>query len=168
MYDYDKVDKFLEYSLEISKNKTKKEAFEILTKEIEKVDEKYLNEYISGLIYLQYEYVLNWIEENKFRIKNVSQSWGQLAASSKFNWIRAENWILEGRPLSLVALDALVFCTTKHERLNQSPWMRELNPKLTNSESIEIIAQKLTKYAKNDNVPRVKNKVKIIIENLFE
>ena len=168
MYNYEKVDKFIEFAIEISETKSKEEVFEILTSEIEKVDDIYLNEYISALNYIQYEKVLNWIEENKSKIKNISLSWGQLAASSNFDWNYANKWISQGRPLSLIALDALVFCTTKNERENQSPWMRTLNPKLKNSENLEIIANKLNEYSKIDNVPRVRNKVKIIIENLYE
>ena len=168
MYNYEKVDKFIQFAQEISESKSKEETFQILTNEIEKVDEIYLNEYINALNYIQYEKVLNWIEENKSKIKNISLSWGQVAASSHFDWNYAKKWISQGRPLSLIALDALEFCTTKNNRENQSLWIRELNPKLKNSVNLEIIAQELNEYAKKDNKPRVRNKVKKIIENIYK
>ncbi len=168
MYDLEKVDQIIEFANEICKTKSKDEAIELLTKIIETTDEKYLNEFISVLNYLQDDRILDWIENQELKIKNVSQSWGQLAASSKFNWKRAEKWIDKGRPLSLIALDALVFCTSNHNRLNQSIWMRELNPKLIETPKSEIIANKIVTYSKIDHAPRVKNKVNQIIMNLFE
>lgn len=102
------------------------------------------------------------------RVVNISQTWGQLAASSHFTWERAEKWLEVGRPLSLIALDALIFCTTKNERLNQSLWMRELNPTLKDNIKIECIAEKISEYKQKDNVARVKFAVNKIIANLYE
>ena len=166
MYNYEKVDEFIEFALEISKSKSKDEAFEIITNEIEKVEDIYINDFINALNYIQDTKVLIWIEENKSKIKNISLSWGQVAASSNFDWNFAKKWISQGRPLSLIALDALDFCTSQ-KRENQSLWMRELNPKLKKFENLEIIAQTLNEYSKIDNTPRVKNKVKKIIENIY-
>lgn len=49
MYDYEKIDRFLQYGLEISQTKSSDEAFLILTSEIEKIEDRYLNDYISAL-----------------------------------------------------------------------------------------------------------------------
>lgn len=143
------------------------EAFEIITKELENGDDKFLSENVSALLYFQSAETLNWIEKISSRIKNISSSWGQLAASSQFSWDKADKWLTRGRPLSLVALDALIFCTTTGERLNQSLWMRELNPKLIRSPSPEFIAGRLQDYVSTDSVPRTKNSVNTIVENLF-
>ena len=168
MYDFEKVDRFIEYGLEVCKTKSSDEAFRILTGIIEKTEEQYINEYISVLNYLQSAKVLDWIEQQSEKVKNASSSWGQLAASSKFDWKRAEKWINSGRPLSLIALDALKLCTTTNERLNQSPWTRELNPSLNDMPRSEKIAELIIKYQSEDNVPRVKNAVNTIIKNLYE
>lgn len=152
----------------ISNSFESREAIEVITKELESRDDKYLGDNISALLYLQSPMVLNWIEKVQNRINNVNSQWGQLAASSKFNWDRANSWLQSGRPLSLIALDALNFCTTKGKRLNQSLWMRKLNPTLLNSPKSDLIANKLKEYEIKDNVPRTRNTINRIIENIIE
>lgn len=144
------------------------EAFEILTKELESGDDKFLSENVSALLYLQNDKTLDWIEKVGERIKNISSNWGQLAASSNFSWDRANKWLTIGRPLSLIALDSLIYCTTIGERLNQSLWLRELNPRLIDNPRPEIVTNRLRDYLTIDSVPRTKNAVKRIIENIFE
>ncbi|MEQ9165796.1 MAG: hypothetical protein RLO12_06045 [Fulvivirga sp.] len=144
------------------------EAFKIITNELESKDDKYLTENVSAMLYFQSDKTLDWIENISARIKNISTSWGQLAASSKFTWYRANKWLTIGRPLSLVALDSLIYCTTIGERLNQSLWLRELNPRLIDNPRPEIVANRLTDYLTVDSVPRTKNAVERIIENICE
>lgn len=144
------------------------EAFEILTKELESRDDKYLSENVSSLLCFQSDKTLDWIEKVSPRIKNISSDWGQLAASSQFTWDRADKWLTIGRPLSLVALDGLIYCTSIGERLNQSLWLRQLNPNLTDNPRPEIIANRLREYLRVDSVPRTKNAVETIIDNVFE
>ena len=144
------------------------EAFEILTKELESGDDKFLSENVSALLYLQNDKTLDWIEKVGERIKNISSNWGQLFASSNFSWDRANKWLTIGRPLSLIALDSLIYCTTIGERLNQSLWLRELNPRLIDNPRPEIVANRLRDYLTVDGVPRTKNAVEVIIENIFE
>lgn len=69
---------------------------------------------------------------------------------------------------SYIKNGALSLCTTKGERLNQSLWMRKLNPTLLNSPKSNIIANKLKEYEKRDNVPRTRNTINRIIENIFQ
>jgi hypothetical protein len=144
------------------------EAFEILTKELESGSDRFLSENISALLYFQNDKTLDWIEKVYERIKNISSNWGQLAASSNFSWDRANKWLTIGRPLSLIALESLIFCTTKGERLNQSIWLRKLNPRLVDNPSPEIIANRLRDYLSVDSVPRTKNAVEAIVDNIFE
>lgn len=145
-----------------------KEAFEILTKELESGDDKFLSKNVSALLYFQNEQTLDWIEKVSNRVKHISSDWGQLAASSQFTWNRANKWLTIGRPLSLIALDSLIYCTTSRERLNQSLWLRQLNPRLIDNPRSEIIADRLRKYLTIDSVPRTKNAVEIIIDNISE
>lgn len=144
------------------------QAFEILTKELESRDDKYLSENISSLLYFQSYKTLDWIEKVSQRIKNISSDWGQLAASSQFTWDKANKWLTIGRPLSLIALDSLIYCTTTGERLNQSLWLRQLNPRLIDNQKPEIITNRLREYLTVDSVPRTKNAVETIIKNVFE
>ncbi|HYI77549.1 MAG TPA: hypothetical protein VEW65_07990 [Chryseolinea sp.] len=144
------------------------EAFQELTTELEKEDNKQLGFKIEILIYFERQETLDWIEKIKDRIINVSDSWGNLTAASKFDWKRAQRWINEGRPLSLIALDALMYCTTIGERQNQILWFRKHPPKLVDAAKPEIIASVVNDYMKKDTVPRVKNVGNRIIKNLFE
>ncbi|MBL0269402.1 MAG: hypothetical protein IPP99_12230 [Chitinophagaceae bacterium] len=75
-----------------------KEAFELITNEFEKGDNKYLSEKISALLYFQHEQTLDWIEKVSNRINNVSSEWGHLAACSKFTWKELINGLLWDAP----------------------------------------------------------------------
>jgi len=144
------------------------EAFQMLTNELENGNDKFLSDNASALVYFKSNDALDWIEKVSPRIKNVSYAWGQLAASSKFTWERANNWLTSGRPLSLIALDALIYCTDNGDRLNQSMWLRELKPVLTDRPKADIISNRLKDFLITDSVPRAKNSVEVIIKNLFD
>ncbi|WP_316845813.1 hypothetical protein [Pedobacter psychrodurus] len=144
------------------------EAFKLITKELENKDEKFLSENISALLYFQSKHTLDWIEQVSDGIKNISSNWGQLGASSQFSWERANKWLSNGRPLSLIALDSLIYCTTSGKRLNQSLWLRQLNPTLIDHPEPETVANRLREYLLADSVPRTKNAVETIINNLSE
>lgn len=145
----------------------KEKAFEIITSELDKCEDRYLSEFMLPLNYLQYEATLDWIEKNAQRTLNITEAWGHLAASSNFTWERSQRWLDSGRPLSLIALDALMFCTTTGDRLNQSLWMREINPILEDIPRPDIVANGLQDYLKRDSVPRTKHAVNRIIDNIF-
>lgn len=168
MYDREKIENFQIRMEEIIEKLDKKEAFKLITSELNQCEDKYLTEFMAPLNFLEYEPVLDWVEQNANRTKNITQDWGHLCASSNFTWQRAEKWLEMGRPLSLIALDATMFCTTRGERLNQSLWMRELNPKLTDNPKLDKIANGLKDYLKKDSVPRTKNVANRIINDIFE
>jgi hypothetical protein len=94
---------------------------------------------------------LNWLEEN---VQGpIHESWGSLAASSRFDWARAKKWLSLGRPLSLVALDALHFCAS-----------RGREPALLNPPSVEEFRATLQDYLAKDSVPRVRRQVSALLE----
>jgi hypothetical protein len=167
MYDQEKVDDFIFRSENLAKGLDRDKAFDIIADEINNCEDKYLNEYITALNFIRNEKVLDWIEENVNRVKNIGENWGHLAASSYFSWERADKWLKCGRPLSLIALDAILFCTTVGERLNQSPWMRQIQPKLIDNPRPEIVANRLHEYLKTDSVPRTKTTIQKIVDNIF-
>lgn len=144
------------------------QAFNMLTTELESRDNIFLSENVSAMLNFKSSHTLDWIEKVSERIKNVSSSWGTLAACSQFTWERANKWLTIGRPLSLVALDGLIDCTTSGERKNQPSWLKQLKPQLMDNPRPEIIANRLREYLLIDNVPRTKNAVEIIIHNLFD
>lgn len=94
---------------------------------------------------------LDWIEENVS--SPVDGSWGLLAASSKFDWKRAKKWLSLGRPLSLVALDALDWCVGSGRK-----------PSLVNPPSSKEFTSVLEDYLHKDHVPRVREKVYRLLE----
>ena len=167
MYDREKIESFQIRMEEIIEKSEKEEAFDLITAELEKCEDRYLSELMGPLNFLKYEPTLDWIERNAERNENITQAWGHLAASSNFTWERAQKWLDLGRPWSLIALDALKFCTTTGERLNQSPWMRELNPRLMDNPKLDKIANGLQDYLKKDSVARTKNAARLIIDNIF-
>jgi hypothetical protein len=168
MYDQEKVDEFVFRSENLAKSVDKDKAFLIISQEIGRCEDRYLNEYITALNFIRNDKVLDWIEKNIHRTTNIGLNWGHLAASSCFSWDRANKWLTSGRPLSLVALDGIMFCTTIGERLNQSPWMRQIQPKLIDNPKPEIIANRLQEYLLTDNVYRTKSTVNKIIDNIFD
>jgi hypothetical protein len=161
-------DELLIFAEAISKCFEFDEAFELLTNEIESKDDKNLPENISALLYFQSDKTLDWIEKVIHRTNNISTNWGTLAATSKFSWVRADKWLGVGRPLSLVAIDALLFCSTTGDRQNQALWLQQNPPKLTDNPRPDIIANRLKDYLSKDNVPRTKNAIHQIIDNVFQ
>lgn len=168
MYDQNKIDDFFLRSEQTIKTCDRDSAFIIISSEIDKCETRYLNEYITALNFIRHEKVLDWIEMSAHRITDVNLNWGHLAASSYFNWSKADKWLVKGRPWSLIGLDALVFCTSIGERLNQSPWMRQIQPRLVDNPKPEIVAARVQEYLKTDAVPRTKRVVNQIIENIFD
>ena len=69
-----------------------------------------------------------------------------------------ERWLDQGRPLSLVALDALNACW-----LYNTPQLRERRPKLHDPPTPALLQFRLNQYAEQDNVPRVTRAVAAIV-----
>lgn len=96
---------------------------------------------------------LDWIEKN---IQSpVDITWGLLAASSSFDWPRAEKWLDWGRPLSLVALDALEWCVCSSRK-----------PPLLHPPPPAEFVRRLEDYRSKDPVLRVRERVERLVEFL--
>ncbi len=67
---------------------------------------------------------LDWIEAHVF--EPTTEAWGNLAAASRLDWPRVEDWLQRGRPLSLVALDGLAAILNP-----QTPFLRICAPSST-------------------------------------
>ena len=136
-YNYSIVDEFIDWSAELSRTTDYETAFKTISLEIEDCEDRYLNGFVGALNFVPGEPVLDWIETNAHRAVNVSDSWGHVAACSPVTWLRISKWLDMGRPLSLIALDTTLYCTTVGERLNQSPMMRKLNPRFADNPNTE-------------------------------
>lgn len=106
--------------------------------------------------------ILDWIEANVH--DPLTHQWGDLAAASGIDWARAAKWLHSGRPLSLVALDALVVCSGP--RSGASLLIRKMNPQLRAPAPARVIEAELNAYARRDPVPRVEGMVKRLLEDL--
>ncbi|MBK9248782.1 MAG: hypothetical protein IPM69_11860 [Ignavibacteria bacterium] len=144
------------------------EAFEIITMDIERSDIGNVGPEIEELLHFKNEKVLDWIESVSERITIIKTLWGHLAAGSNFSWERAENWLNSGRPLSLIALDALIHCTTIHRRTDRFYYIQPKRYILTDHPSYERVANRLHEFLLHDDVPRSSYTVKSILENMSQ
>lgn len=165
-WKYHKLENLDNYSECLANCLPLNEGFNYYTGVLDKIDDpNVFSEKLKGLIHFQSDLSLDWIEKNIGRVKNISSSWGYLAVASKFDWDRIKKWFDLGRPLSLVALDALVNCSVTSETMNSTIWLRENPQRLLNPESIDKMNMVLIEYLENDDVPRVRNSVRKIQEN---
>jgi hypothetical protein len=142
------------------------EAFELLTNALEKSDDRTFNEKLDlTLMRLRSEKMLDFLETNVKRLMSANPAFGRSVARCQFSWQRCEKWLDSGRPLSLIALDALYWCTAQDDE--RPIRFRKPKPRLTDHVNPEIIASKLRDYLKIDSVPRTKNAVESILYNLF-
>ena len=102
---------------------------------------------------------LDWIEQNT--CEPITDSWGSIAAASQLDWLRIESWLRHGRPLSLVAIDALLAIERP-----QTPFLRTYQPKLIQPPTPDRFKEVLKEYASKDRVPRVEQRTKILLNNI--
>lgn len=101
---------------------------------------------------------LEWIET--FIDYPVTDDWGRLAAVSRFSWSTIVTWLKRGRPLSLVAIDALYFCVKRDTKI-----LKDCEPKLSDHDTVENMTTALNQYAETDPVPRVERRIGVILGN---
>jgi hypothetical protein len=108
---------------------------------------------------------LDWIE--RAVQPPLVETWGSLAAVSRPPWERLAAWLAGGRPLSLVALDALVEIGKGRALGFQggSPMVRWLRPELVAPPSREVATSTLEAYVATDDSPRARRAVRAILRN---
>lgn len=123
-----------------------------------------LDLHLGALSWFRSALVLDWIESNA-PSANVTRGWGQLAALSNLTWERAEEWLAQGRPLSLITLDALdqFLHLPRH-----APLVRHLRPALRGGPDRKAIVKALETQKLNDHSPRCVKKCDFLIENIEE
>jgi hypothetical protein len=119
----------------------------------------------SALAWFRSEKTLDWLENHTAHMVNnwghVTATWGQLAALSQLSWSRVVAWLDKGRPLSLVALDAL-----KDFYWYNTGLLKRFKPKLLDPAPTGEMEAKLRDYERKDAVPRVERDVAQIIEEM--
>ena len=128
------------------------------------LDDQALRDSKMALIWFRSPAVLDWIER-KIPDSNITEDWGRLAALSVLDWSRLQNWVKRGRPLSLVAVDALCEFIP---RPGQAPVLNRLEPTLAGCDDRGRIKGVLEDYLGVDDAPRVARKCQFIIDHLDE
>lgn len=123
-----------------------------------------LREHKGALLWFRSPAVLDWIEIHAPRA-NVTEDWGQLAALSDLSWSRVELWLSRGRPLSLIALDAL---TQFIPRQSQAPVVKRFEPKLKGCPDRLTLTRALQACMATDAAPRVSRKCLYLTEHMTE
>jgi hypothetical protein len=136
-------------------------GFSLVTNKLSTMPKRDAVIFEAALIGFRSDRTLDWIEASHFA--PVVESWGRLAALSQFDWPRAVKWLRQGRPLSLVALDALKFCW----HYNTIP-LKEERPKLLYPSMKTEMIKELQSYAIRDDKPRPVKSVLSAIEHLDE
>lgn len=134
------------------------EGFSRVVNALDELDDKQKRELMHSLFYFHDPKTLDWIANNIS--SPITENWGRLAAASRFTWDDAESWIISGRPLSLVSLDALAAIIRP-----QSPLLRDYGPKLIDPPSSDTLTNVLESHAKCDDSPRVERITNFILNN---
>lgn len=114
------------------------------------------------LVHFRAHATLDWIESNVH--EPITARWGDVAAASALDSPRVESRLRTGRPLSLVALDALVACSGPLP--SQSFLTQQMQPRLHADVPESSIEAALRAYAARDRSPRVSSAVNYIISEL--
>jgi hypothetical protein len=135
-----------------------REGFDRVAAALNQEQGKQKRDLAFSLGYFQSSQALDWIEEHIF--EPITEDWGRLAAASHLDWPRVERWFAHGRPLSLVAIDALVAIMRP-----STPFLRACRPRLHQPPSRALFIQILSAYAGRDKVPRVQQRTAALISN---
>lgn len=135
-----------------------REGYDCVVGALSHREESEKRDLMLSLSYFHSQETLDWIEVNIF--SPITETWGRLAAASNFDWPRATKWLDSGRPLSLVALDALAAIIRP-----QSPLLREYSPRFQQPPDFETLTNVLSSHAERDSVPRVSRITKYILEH---
>lgn len=133
------------------------EGFPLVTLALEAMPEKVRRQQFGALAHFRSTKSLGWIETHAS--EPTGDAWGYLAAASKFNWPKSEEWLKAGRPLSLIAVDALLAIANP-----RTPFLRRIGPVLENQPGEQDIRNAIEALMKADPVPRVKHRASVLLE----
>jgi hypothetical protein len=109
-----------------------------------------------ALSYFRSPDALAWIEQNVF--EPIMETWGYLAAASHLDWLLVESWLAGGRPLSLVAIDALLAILRP-----RTPFLRQIEPTLAARPTLSRLREVMLQYRDRDPVPRVQQRIDVLL-----
>ena len=112
----------------------------------------------SGLCWFRSAAVLDWIEAAA-PMTNVTDDWGRLAAFSDFDLARATQWVAAGRPLNMIAIDALAEFLPHP---GMAPLNRQLEPALQRCPDRNAILDVLQAARRGDPSVRIEQRADAI------
>jgi hypothetical protein len=136
-----------------------REGFALTVNAWEAVPDKARRNDFLALAYFRSPEVLDWIERHAG--EPVTDTWGALAARSGFSWNKAEDWLNRGRPLNLIAIDALLEIAVPQTHL-----LKSVHPELVGPADGQAMAVALRQAAENDPVPRVRQRIDALLARL--
>lgn len=113
---------------------------------------------VHALAYFRDRRALPFLEE--IVVPPTMGGWGRVAACCGFAWPDAVRWLERGRPLSLVALDAL-----RTFLRYDTPLLKELSPTLADPPDADTLARTLREHAQVDTSWRVESDVAFLLEH---
>jgi hypothetical protein len=120
---------------------------------------------LHALHHVHDERVLDWIEQNA--VSPVGYEWGTVVACNKPSWTRLAAWLDRGRPLSLIAIDALKNCRGfDPEDGNMSGVFQTVSPKVHGPASLNAVRKQLEAYMRVDSASRVTKTIGVVLGNL--
>jgi hypothetical protein len=134
-----------------------REGFDRVVNALDVIDSSHKHKLICALSYFHSTEALDWIERTIF--EPITENWGYLAAASDIDWPRVKAWFDSGRPLSLVAIDALWSIVRP-----MPPFLRDYRPILRDRPDRQTYSTVLTKYMEIDPVPRVQQRIKKLLD----
>ncbi len=127
------------------------EGFAMAVAAIDRLAGRAQRDAMLSLSYFQSPDALRWIETNAQ--EPTTEQWGNLAASSGLTWATVAGWLAKGRPLSLIAIDALVAIAEP-----RTPLLKSIAPTLLQPPNTNEFISALSDCVSRDGVPRVKQR----------
>lgn len=134
------------------------EAFERAEFALKVMNPKDMRENMSALAHFNSPRTISWVEANA--CEPTTEDWGYLVAASQFSWAKAEEWLIAGRPLSLIAIDALRAIAEP-----RTSFLSALKPTLIDPPDELTFWRTLRRYAAADPVPRVRQRVEALLKH---
>ena len=135
-----------------------REGFDRVTGALAQSEGSQKRDLMFALSFFRSTEALDWIEREIF--EPITESWGYLAAASDLDWQRIEAWFSTGRPLSLVAIDALGSIVRP-----MTLFLRKHSPTLRDRPSFDTFSSVLTDYMERDPVPRAQQRIEGLLKH---
>ncbi len=135
------------------------EGFPLVTGALEAMSENERRRLFGALAHFRSTRSLDWIEAHASG--PTVDAWGYLAAASSFDWPKVDKWLKAGRPLSLIAVDALLAIANP-----RTPFLRQIRPFLVNPPAERDLRNAIEALMKADPVVRVMQRAGALLEHV--